>query len=123
MELETNESQFEDMGMSPRKRSRLTSKIDDIIHDHDRYDDCELIKLQMITIAGLQTEKAELQIIVKRLQDENNRLLEMSDVQTKRRQVLLQSVFQQRAAGYQRQADFLFGLVNEESGGLKRFCA
>jgi len=78
------------------------------------WSDADLIKLQMLALHGLQQEKADLVSRVKRVEDENKRLVEMKQQQTDR-PALVNEYIMRRGLELMRYGEFLVSMVDEKT--------
>jgi hypothetical protein len=110
-------SQFDDLGASPKKRAKMETRLEELVYQdsqqEDMLSDSDLIKLQMLALHGLQQEKAELVIHVKRLEEEKTSLVEMNQKQTERRLTVLNEFVKRRGLELKRHGEFLVSMAKE----------
>jgi hypothetical protein len=115
----TNTGQFLDHGASPKKRVKMATRLEELVYQEqqqkeDMLSDGDLIKLQMLALHGLQQEKAELVAHVKRLEEENKRLLEMIQQQSNHRLAVLNDFVKRRGLELKSHGESLVAMAEAE---------
>ena len=114
-----NPSQWDDLGASPRKRTRLASQLGNLFDERsdempDIDNSSDLLKLQMAVIANYHDEIEKLRSTVERLEKELARAQDENRDEALRRAELIQTVVRRRGLDMRRQGEFLVSLADAE---------